>query len=123
MKDAISLGDEKANRAAEPNTLDETELTRLLARQPLGEQAIKDQRGCLAASSIFLLGWYNLVEIKALPQIGKNFVASASVLTWIAFALSVYYFVRFLSAAIIDLRASKLDAEIRWERAIKMAPR
>jgi len=47
----------------------------------------------------FPAGLVQLVEIKGLAEIGHNLVASTRVLTWIAFTLAIYYFLRFIGDA------------------------
>jgi hypothetical protein len=119
--DPASEAKSKDNSSADEQIKDAyiADFAKSFASSSLSDRTANDQRACLASCSVFLLGWFNLVEIKTLAEIGKNLVASTQVLTWIAFTLALYFFLRFIGEALIDLNIAKISTETRRDDFIK----
>jgi hypothetical protein len=100
--------------------IDVVAMARRLARGPLSEETRKDQRACLIAASVFQLGWWNLAAVGGLtiPDTEIKIDVSTEVLTWIAFALTVYFFVRFWTASSIEVRLARIERDPDYHKAV-----
>lgn len=87
------------------------DIARHAVKGPLTASTRDVQRQSLAACSIFLLAWLNLVQVKEVELQGFTLVVSLNVIAHLALVYAAYTLVRFLSEATLELRLYELEFE------------
>lgn len=85
--------------------------SRALTKDPLSRSTRKLQNLFFSAAAIFGLAYFNLADIQGLPALGRSIQVSTAVVGWTAAILAIYWFIRFLSNADLELKVARVAQE------------